>query len=514
VLALGSASPEPDPDLWGHLRYGLDLLRTGRLEWSDPYSYTAAGAAWGHHEWLGEAAMAAAWGAGGPAGLRWLRLGAAAGILAAASHCIRSGPARAFPALSALVFAVSWVALAPGLAYRPQLATYLLFALLLAFADAAGRGRLPARSAALALPPGFALWANLHGGWVAGLAVLWLWAAAQWGEAALGDAAARGRAGWATAAAALSSAATALNPRGTGLWLQLWDDLSVPRGATIGEWLPVPFPSAGQPAFQGLVLASAAALAWLAASRGPAGLRGGVFAAAVLAATGAMGYRHVRHCPFLAIAAASFLPGLLAAARRGDAAPGGRPAARAAAGEAAAFLGIGLACTAVLSAAGAIPADLPVPPGYPVGALRLLRESGVRGNLAVHFDWAQMAVWHLGGDRAAGREPQCRVAYDGRHRQVYPLAVERAWFAFEGLDAGPGTPPWDAVLERWPTDLVLMPPSWPHAGEMRRRPGWSLAYEGEALLFVRAAAAPAAQESPGRAGAGGGRDVGPPFPGD
>src|SRR5687767_11064706 len=68
-----------DPDLWGHLRFGLDLLDSGRLTSQDPYSF-AQDVPWINHEWLSELAMAAAYRAGGVAGLAILKcivLGAA-----------------------------------------------------------------------------------------------------------------------------------------------------------------------------------------------------------------------------------------------------------------------------------------------------------------------------------------------------------------------------------------------------------------------------------------------------
>jgi len=49
-----------DPDLWGHVRFGLDMLSTGRLTTTDPYSYTSD-IPWLNHEWLSELIMGAAY---------------------------------------------------------------------------------------------------------------------------------------------------------------------------------------------------------------------------------------------------------------------------------------------------------------------------------------------------------------------------------------------------------------------------------------------------------------------
>ena len=48
-----------DPDLWGHVRFGLDWLHTWKLPRVDPYSFTQD-RVWINHEWLSEVAMGSA----------------------------------------------------------------------------------------------------------------------------------------------------------------------------------------------------------------------------------------------------------------------------------------------------------------------------------------------------------------------------------------------------------------------------------------------------------------------
>src|SRR5438477_428999 len=38
-----------DPDLWGHVRFGQDIVRTGRIVQADEYSYRTAGQRWINH---------------------------------------------------------------------------------------------------------------------------------------------------------------------------------------------------------------------------------------------------------------------------------------------------------------------------------------------------------------------------------------------------------------------------------------------------------------------------------
>ena len=79
-----------DPDLWGHLRFGLDLLETHRLTSIDPYSFTQD-VSWINHEWLSELLLAIAYRVGGVFGLSLLKTA----ILAATVWALASIARRA-----------------------------------------------------------------------------------------------------------------------------------------------------------------------------------------------------------------------------------------------------------------------------------------------------------------------------------------------------------------------------------------------------------------------------------
>jgi len=49
-----------DADLWGHVRFGLDILSAGHVPSVDPYSFTSD-VMWVNHEWLAEVLFAFAW---------------------------------------------------------------------------------------------------------------------------------------------------------------------------------------------------------------------------------------------------------------------------------------------------------------------------------------------------------------------------------------------------------------------------------------------------------------------
>src|SRR5262245_33797670 len=81
ALAIGLTGAGADADLWGHVRFGQDLLASHRLVVPDTHSFTAD-KPWINHEWLAEVAMASVFAGLGPLGLNLLRLGCLALIAA------------------------------------------------------------------------------------------------------------------------------------------------------------------------------------------------------------------------------------------------------------------------------------------------------------------------------------------------------------------------------------------------------------------------------------------------
>ena len=57
-----------DPDLWGHLTFGRDILQTRRVIQQDRYSYLSD-RPWINHEWLSELIFASTYQVAGPSGL-------------------------------------------------------------------------------------------------------------------------------------------------------------------------------------------------------------------------------------------------------------------------------------------------------------------------------------------------------------------------------------------------------------------------------------------------------------
>ncbi len=171
ALFYGLSQTVADPDLWGHVRFGQDLWQTGNIIRSDPYSYLTGDRLWVNHEWLSEVIFYLAFAGAGSAGVIVLKSAVSLLIMALLyAHMCRQGlnPLRAGIVLLALSLLISpWLS-----TVRPQIFTFLFFLLTLLLIRQAEGGR---PRCLWMLPPMFALWANLHGGFLAGLGMLLVW---------------------------------------------------------------------------------------------------------------------------------------------------------------------------------------------------------------------------------------------------------------------------------------------------------------------------------------------------
>ncbi len=161
-----------DPDLWGHVRFGQDILRSGSIVQADTYSYRTAGQRWINHEWLSEVIFAAIYARSGPSGLVVLKVAVSLLIFVLCNAQLRRhglGPLRSLM-LVLLISIPMWMGLGT---IRPQLFTYLFFLLELLLIEKASRER---EYWLWSLPIIFAAWVNLHGGVLAGVGLLGLWA--------------------------------------------------------------------------------------------------------------------------------------------------------------------------------------------------------------------------------------------------------------------------------------------------------------------------------------------------
>jgi hypothetical protein len=450
VLVAALARTEADPDLWGHVLGGRDVVEHAGVPRTDPHSFTSD-RPWMKHDWLGEVVLWETWQRTGTPGLVALKLVLATGTLALVAAAVL--PRAMSPPLTAVVLVV-WMAGAAPMArtLRPQLFSLVGFAALL---HVLARGRGPWL---LAVPPLFAVWANLHGGWMLGMGLLGLWAAC--------TTAREGPRVDVALVVAASLLATLLTPFGTSLW-HFFVESILPGQPDVGEWRSL------RDAGSARLAVWAASVALAAAAIGRSRPRPSAFAVLAVAGLALAAFRSTRLGAFFATAVpillAPQLAGLAPARPR-------RPAGTAAIAVAAA--------TVVAAAAVAAPSfrciavEATWAPDF--AAARFLRTNAVRGRMITWYDWGSYATWQLG--------PGIRVSMDPRRETVYSeatLAAHRALYA--------GTPEGVAFLDRLEADWAWLPRGVPVVAHLVP-PRWHVVFETP--QSVVAARTPAADLTP------------------
>jgi hypothetical protein len=465
-----------DPDLWGHLRFGGEMLRTHHLALRDPYAYSAAGRPWVSHEWLSEVLLAYFYGALGVFGLNLLKLACSAALVVLLALALAETGASTLAQFAILMLA--GVRLAPQMQYRPQIFTYALLAGLLALL---ARDNFRHRAPLGLLIPMFALWANLHGGFVVGLGALGLYAAISaaedwWCGRGLSRAA---RLGALWIACAL---ATLVTPYGFGTWRTVAHTIANPAMlSVINEWQPLIAATAAvwreahlsfisDLSLFGIFGGLAAALALHP--------RGGDFALVAIAATLiAASFVAVRNVPLGLIAATVPL------ARHASLAwTDRRPAPASAAPErATAFNQAVLVTIAILIAAetGFFSRRLRLDQHYPAGAVAFIKSHRLAGNILSDYGWNDYLIYHLA--------PASHVFIDSRYEMIYPERVTHDFLEFQLNRAGAL-----ATLAAYPNDFVLVAARSKTTLVMKRAPGWTLIYgDPDAYLYARSNSAAA-----------------------
>ncbi|MCX5723375.1 MAG: hypothetical protein NTX84_02425 [Nitrospirae bacterium] len=170
IILSFTLQPLTEPDFGWHLRTGLDLLQHGgALPALDPYSHTMPDWPWVEHAWLTDLVIGVFYSLFGASGVILFFAVVTAGAWLAASF---TAPCSRTYRLMACALSL-WVAL-PFLGARTQMVTLLGLAVLLVILE---RSRTRGPRVLWLIPPLFLLWANVHGGFTAGLFLLGLVAA-------------------------------------------------------------------------------------------------------------------------------------------------------------------------------------------------------------------------------------------------------------------------------------------------------------------------------------------------
>lgn len=414
-----------DIDLWHEMAYFREVLERGEFPHRDPFAFTPTVERLIHHEWGFGAvtyALARAFGGAGIIAFKYLTMAQIA-IL-----CVRAARRSATPSSIALFAPIAIVLAWPALAtVRAHLVTLLGVTILL---DMLARDRSGDRRWVVPYLAMQLLWQNLHGGFVAGIALL----AAHSVERGL-----RGEP-WRHLARALAAslALVVCNPYGLHYYGYLFHALTLSR-EHISEWLPLWH---GFSPTLLLTLVSLVPIYLALRQRRLVQLPGALLVLLAML----QAFAHQRFVSLYALVAFVHVPawfdGTSFGIRLGEAFERRAFALR----YLAAVIGIAMLGHFAMNRPFTlrVPEDPhnPLETGYPVGAVEYLRTIGFHGNLYTHFDAGAYVSWQL--------FPAVRVSFDSRYEVAYrdgQLEENLAFYhALDGFAAIPARVGADAVL--------------------------------------------------------------------
>ena len=224
--------PPVDADMWWHLRAGQSMWEQQHILLNDTFSYTRAGAPWVNAFWLSEIILYMCYRIGG-----YFAIALFVSLTGALTFYLIYSRLSGSPILNSFIILLTAITAAPIWGPRPQILSFLLVAILDRWLDK--RENRPA----WILVPFFALWANLHGGWIWGFLLFLahiagnlinLLSAPSEEKTALWQKTKR-LFGW----SALAMLAVGLNPNGLALWKLPFEQVNV--SMQIQEWLSPDF---------------------------------------------------------------------------------------------------------------------------------------------------------------------------------------------------------------------------------------------------------------------------------
>lgn len=438
-----------DPDLWWHLKSGLNMWQSKIITFSDPYSFLTFNSHWINHEWLFEVVIAAIYSSFGWFGLVVFKAFLSLTILLLIFPLLKSWELDDF-GIGLLLLLIALFLTLLAIAVRPHLISGVFLTILLLFL----RG-FPKRAHSLfLLPLIFLFWVNLHGGFIIGLLTLLAYAVIYTFLNPTIELRKSITLLWAITL--ICWLISLVNPYGLELPLLVINSCIMPH-PNITEWQPIEFLSAPGILWAIVVVIS---ILSLGAYKGPKNLTRIIlwfpFAAAPLVS--------VRYFSFFAITTVLLIGEHLIfmwkPVRKSKSMLtkwGG--------------IDIAFALTSIVISLLLIAFTLSfyvnprIAPGteIPKVAMGLLKCAKIKGNLLVDFDWGGYAIWHL--------YPDLKVSIDGRGEVVYS---PRALLANTLFTSGTGS--WDYILNNFPIDAILTRNSSPACNLMKLKPRWELVY--------------------------------------
>ncbi|MGB5218290.1 MAG: hypothetical protein WBN66_08320 [Smithella sp.] len=450
-----------DYDLWGYLSFGRIFWEEGFFPYHDVFAYTPTKPVWIYHEWLTGVFFFGLIQYLGPASLQLLRyILAILTIYLIYETALKKGANRLY---ALIVLIVSVLIISFGyVPVRAQIFTFFFFILTLYMLESSKK--TGNRNILMWLPPIQILWCNFHGGFVAGLGLIFLYAL---GESITHKKIAFSYLQWGI----IASLATLINPYGIQYWLYTLYAVALPR-PEITEWYSVVkalksnihiFPVS-------LFLIMSVIILLLSVFR----KKKDITELLVIAVVIYLGMSHIRHEVLFGLVLGAYMPLYLT-----EYAGQWKVQEKSFKSLAVVFT-IFFFCSLsfyLYSAKEihlsptfkfAVTADY-----YPTKAIAWMKERNIKGNILPHFEWGEYLMWSC--------YPDCRVAMDGRYENVYTDTVQKEYFDFlHGRDGG------HIFLQKYPHDIVLLKSGTKTTLLMKQAKDWHVVYSDQtSVVFMK-----------------------------
>lgn len=483
----------PDYDLWARLAVGSIFFQTGNVLQHDIFSYLPTKDLWIDHEWGSGVVFYFLVRYFGDWGLFALKAFMLSAIFILIIHTVKLRNPHTAPGI--FYFILIAIALLPGVTnlLRCQMFTYLFFSLWLYLLEkirqtddkrrdpdcpAGGSPQIsflkfvPHPPFLWLFPLTMLLWANVHGGFIAGMGLVGLYA--------FGELLNRRHPVKYFVILGMIVPVTLINPYGFELWHYIIDAALMPR-PDITEWHSI---SLNGPfhVFAGIkmhihalfIVFTALTLIVLAQSlmqRKKTDWTSLLLFTVLLY----IGVKHQRHTAFFILAVPALfyrdylgLPGFVAGLFRNYPRPESSKAWQNA--------GVGAGFVVLLIIFALYMPQLTNkiivnPSAYPVGSLEFIKQNNIRGNLATSYTWGSYALWKL--------YPQCKILIDGRYEEVYADDIYEKAMRFSENRGD-----WQSVIRQYRTDIIVLPKDKYSPADVLNLPGWEIVYQDACSVLL------------------------------
>ncbi len=428
-----------DYDLFGHLKIGALLLKDFSLLKIDTFSFTAPDALVVNHEWGSQMILSLIHTSFGAAGLIALKI--STGMMTAYFLFRAITKKTSNIIVTALIFLLAIQVVARGFLFRPQIFSYLFFALQ-AYIFTLYQDN---RRIIFIMPLVMLLWVNMHGAFVAGLGFMFFFYVTETYTLFSRDKRDfyRSREFITLTAVALASfLLTFANPYGPRLYLYIAYEMGLEVSKKyITEWQSFSFAAREMPFFAIFVLSLIA----ITFSK----LRLRMRDLLIPTAAAFLGFSSVRHTPIFGIMAVALIAERLGeVADRFNIGRESREDKSLSEKVVKVLLAAGIAFFIFLSIGVELPEKLAIyldEDPYPVYTTRFIKENDLKGKLWVPHSYGMYALYLLA--------PDVKVSIDGRWATVYPedVMLEAMDFSFK-YDLNRKM----EILDKYSPDMVMI----------------------------------------------------------